>query len=73
VTTVVGAVAGDDWAVLRRVLHPYLRFTDEQGRTTRGRTKVIALLRMVETLDAPIEVELRDGQVYRWCCPVTLD
>ena len=72
-TTVVGAVAGDDWAVLRRVLHPYLRFTDEQGRTTRGRTKVIALLRMVETLDAPIEVELRDGQVYRWCCPVTLD
>ena len=29
VTTVIGAVAGDEWAVLRRVLHPYLRFTDE--------------------------------------------
>ena len=72
-TTVIGAVAGDEWAVLRRVLHPYLHFTDEHGRTTRGRTKVIALLRMVETLDAPTEVELRDGQVYRWCCPVTPD
>jgi len=71
VTTVIGAVAGDEWAVLRRVLHPYLHFTDEHGRTTRGRTKVIALLRMVETLDPPIEVELRDGQVYRWCCPTT--
>ena len=70
-TTVIGAVAGDEWAVLRRVLHPYLHFTDEHGRTTRGRTKVIALLRMVETLDPPIEVELRDGQVYRWCCPTT--
>ena len=72
-TTVIGAVAGDEWAVLRRVLHPYLHFTDEHGRTTRGRAKVIALLRMVETLDAPTEVELRDGQVYRWCCPVTPD
>jgi len=71
VTTVIGAVAGDEWAVLRRVLHPYLHFTDEAGRTTRGRTKVIALLRTVETLDPPTEVELRDGQVYRWCCPTT--
>ena len=70
-TTVIGAVAGDEWAVLRRVLHPYLHFTDEAGRTTRGRTKVIALLRMVETLDPPTEVELREGQVYRWCCPTT--
>ena len=70
-TTVVGAVASDDWAVLRRVLHPYLRFTDERGRTTRGRTKVIALLRMSEVLERPTEVELRDGQVYRWVCPET--
>jgi hypothetical protein len=69
VTTVIGAVAGEEWVVLRRVLHPYLRFTDERGRTTRGRTKVIALLRMSETLERPSEVELRDGQVYRWVCP----
>jgi hypothetical protein len=71
VTTVIGAVAGDDWVVLRRVLHPYLRFTDECGRTTRGRSKVIALLRACETLERPTEVELREGQVYLWCCPVT--
>jgi len=71
ITTVISAVAGDEWVVLRRVLHPYLRFTDERGRTTRGRTKVIALLRMSEVLERPTEVELRDGQVYRWVCPET--
>jgi hypothetical protein len=69
VTTVIGAVAGEEWVVLRRVLHPYLRFTDERGRTTRGRTKVIALLRMTERLETPAEVRLRDGQVYLWVCP----
>ena len=69
VTTVMGAVAGEEWVVLRRVLHPYLRFTDEHGRTTRGRTKVIALLRMTERLETPAEVRLRDGQVYLWVCP----
>lgn len=50
------------------MLHPALRFTDPAGRTTRGRAKVIALLRMVETLDPPAEVELRDGRVYVWTC-----
>jgi hypothetical protein len=65
----MGAVAGEEWVVLRRVLHPYLRFTDERGRTTRGRTKVIALLRMTERLETPAEVRLRDGQVYLWVCP----
>jgi hypothetical protein len=69
VKTVISAVAGDEWVVLRRVLHPYLRFTDERGRTTRGRTKVIALLRMTERLEMPTEVRLRDGQVYLWVCP----
>ena len=69
VTTVIGAVAGEEWVVLRRVLHPYLRFTDEYGRTTRGRTKVIALLRMTERLERPTEVRLRDDQVYLWVCP----
>jgi hypothetical protein len=32
---------------------------------------VIALLRLCDTLDRPTEIELRDWQVYRWCCPVT--
>jgi hypothetical protein len=53
---------------LRRVVHPYLRFTDEHGRTTRGRTKVIAVLRMTERLETPEEVRLRGGQVYLRVC-----
>jgi hypothetical protein len=72
VTTVIRAVAGDDWVVLRRVLHPYLRFRDEYGRTTRGRTKVISLLRTTERLETPTEIQLRDGQVYLWCCPISV-
>ncbi len=68
VVAVCGAVAGDDWVALRRVLHPALRFTDPGGRSTRGRAKVIALLRMMETLDRPAVVELRDGRVYVWEC-----
>jgi hypothetical protein len=69
VGTVCGAVAGDDWVALRRVLHPAVRFTDPQRRTTRGRTKVIALLRALESLDEPDVVELRDGRVGVWTCP----
>jgi limonene-1,2-epoxide hydrolase len=68
VTAVCGAVAGDDWVALRRVLHPAVRFTDPQRRTTRGRTKVIALLRTLESLDEPDVVELRDGRVGVWTC-----
>jgi hypothetical protein len=40
-------------------------YTDQRTRA------VIALLRMCETLDRPREVELREGQVYVWCCPTT--
>jgi hypothetical protein len=68
VDAVCGAVAGNDWLALRRVLHPYLRFTDDRGRTTRGRLKVTALIREIEVLDPPEDIELRDGQVYRWIC-----
>ena len=68
VTTVIGVLAGKEWVVLRRVLHPDLRSTDEHGRTTRGRTKVIALLRMTERLETPEEVRLRGGQVYLRVC-----
>jgi hypothetical protein len=68
VATVCGAVAGDDWVALHRVLHPAVRFTDPQGRTTRSRTKVIAVLRALERLDEPDLVELRDGRVGVWTC-----
>jgi hypothetical protein len=61
---VIGAVASEEWVVLRRVVHPYLRLTDEHGRTTHGRTEAIALLRMTERLETRAEVRPRDGQVY---------
>ena len=68
VAAVCGAVAGDDWVALRRVLHPAVRFTDPQRRTTRGRTKVIAVLRTLDSLDEPDLVELREGRVGVWTC-----
>jgi hypothetical protein len=68
VDAVCGAVAGNDWLALRRVLHPYLHFTDDRGRTTRGRLKVIALMREIEVLSPPDDIELREGRVYRWIC-----
>ena len=49
----------------RLALHPYVHWTDAGGVTTRGRTKVLALL-AGRALLRPAAVELRDGQVYRW-------
>lgn len=69
VRAVCGAVAVNDWLALRRVLHPYLHFTDERGRTTGGRLKVIAPMREIDVLGPPVDIELRDGQVYRWRVP----
>lgn len=58
------AAAGDDEA-LRLALHPYLHWT-QNGVTVRGRKRVLAHL-AAHPLDAePVEVEVRDGQVYRW-------
>jgi hypothetical protein len=49
---------------LRPLLHPYLHFDD--GRVSiRGRTKVLDHLRE-NGAKPPVEVEVRDGQIYRW-------
>lgn len=54
-----------EWGELRPLLHPYLHFAD--GATAlRGRSNVLAHLRDVPTPRPPREVEIRDGQVYRW-------
>jgi uncharacterized protein YndB with AHSA1/START domain len=66
VTAVRAAVLAGERDALRLLLHPYLHWTDANGRTTRGRTKVLSLLADGELLDAPSRCELRDGQVYRW-------
>ena len=59
------AMDAGDWAEVRPLLHPYLRWTDG-AVSLRGRTVVLDHLRNRPTPRPPREVEVRDGQVYRW-------
>lgn len=59
------AMDAGEWGELRPLLHPYLHWHD-RGGTFRGRTRVLAHLHDVPTPRPPSEVEVRDGQVYRW-------
>ncbi|AXK88652.1 nuclear transport factor 2 family protein [Nocardia farcinica] len=68
VADVLDALTRGDYAALRPMLHPYLRWTDN-GETIRGRTKVLAHLAANPTDEPPVAVELRDGQIYRWTVP----
>jgi hypothetical protein len=60
------AMLENDWDGLRLLLHPYLHWTMPDGTRLRGRTKIMERLRTGASPAAPIEVELRDGQIYRW-------
>jgi Domain of unknown function (DUF4440) len=60
------AIAHGDGEALRLLLHPYLRWTREDGTVLRGRRNVLAMLEGHDHPDPPSDVELRDGQVYRW-------
>ncbi|UGT41337.1 nuclear transport factor 2 family protein [Nocardia yamanashiensis] len=64
VTAVMHAVESGDWARFAQLVHPYVHWT-EDGVTTRGRTRVMALL-SGRGVKPAATVELRDGQVYRW-------
>ncbi|GLZ32355.1 hypothetical protein Lesp02_45430 [Lentzea sp. NBRC 105346] len=64
-SVVAEAVAAHDEVTLKRVLHPYLHWTDGPLRL-RGRNNVLAHLRALSHLDPPASVEVRDGQIYRW-------
>ncbi|MET0839063.1 MAG: hypothetical protein ABWY19_09805 [Marmoricola sp.] len=59
------AMDAGEWHELRPLLHPYLHWQDRHGEL-RGRSNVLAHLRDVPTPKPPAEVEIRDGQVYRW-------
>ncbi len=59
------AMDAGEWAALRPLLHPYLRWVDG-GVSLRGPTTELAHLRDRPTPRPPREVEVRDGQVYRW-------
>jgi hypothetical protein len=58
-------VEKQQWHDVRPLLHPYLRFEDGDV-SLRGRTKVMDHLRGHPTPKPPTDVEVRDGQVYRW-------
>jgi hypothetical protein len=53
------------WHDVRPLLHPYLHF-DDGDLSLRGRNQLLEHLRGHPTPKPPTDVEVRDGQVYRW-------
>ena len=60
------ATARGDGEALRLLLHPYLHWTLPDGTVLRGRRTVLAMLETTDPPALPPDVELRDGQIYRW-------
>ncbi|HCB02823.1 MAG TPA: hypothetical protein DEQ43_00900 [Nocardioides bacterium] len=59
------AIDAQEWGELRPLLHPYLHWRDGE-LALRGRTNVLRHLQQVPTPKPATEVEVRDGQIYRW-------
>lgn len=59
------AMDSGEWADLGPLLHPSVRFTDGDV-DLRGRARLLAHLSEHPTPRPPTQVEVRDGQVYRW-------
>jgi hypothetical protein len=59
------ALDAGEWGELRPLLHPCLHWRDGPV-TLRGRSKVLAHLQSHPTPRPPRQVEIRDGQIYRW-------
>ncbi len=53
-----------EYGELRPLLHPYVHFSDG-AVSLRGRSQVLAWFRE-HRVKPPTEVEVRDGQIYRW-------
>jgi hypothetical protein len=66
VRNVLAAIHDEDWDGLKRLLHPYLHWTDAAGEQIRGRRRVLARLAETRPAGPPSSCELRDGQIYRW-------
>ena len=54
-----------EWHDVRPLLHPYVHF-DDRDVSLRGRNQLLEHLQGHPTPKPPTEVEIRDGQVYRW-------
>ncbi|WP_432479612.1 MmcQ/YjbR family DNA-binding protein [Nocardioides sp. GXQ0305] len=59
------AIDAGEWGELRPLLHPHLHWTDRDVHL-RGRSRVLEHLRAHPRARPPAQVEVRDGQVYRW-------
>jgi hypothetical protein len=59
------AMDAGEWGELRPLLHPYLHWADADV-SLRGRSNVLEHLQSHPTPRPPREVEIRDGQIYRW-------
>ncbi len=59
------AMDAAEWGELRPLLHPHVHWQD-RALGLRGRTQVLQHLQSHPTPRPPREVEVRDGQVYRW-------
>jgi hypothetical protein len=59
------AMDAGEWGELRPLLHPYLHWTDGDV-ALRGRSNLLKHLQSHPTPKPPREVEVRDGQIYRW-------
>ena len=68
VEEVLDALDRRDAGAVRLLLHPYLHWT-EDGRTVRGRNRVLERLTAGPVPAPPASYELRDGQIYRWIAP----
>jgi hypothetical protein len=64
-----GFLDAGEYGELRPLLHPYLHFEDG-AVSLRGRTKVLDHLR-AHGARPPTDVEVRDGQIFRWTRRVT--
>jgi hypothetical protein len=58
-------VEKQEWHDVRPLLHPHLHFADGDV-SLRGRNQVLDHLRDHPTPKPPTDVEIRDGQIYRW-------
>ena len=65
VRAVLDSVGRADWERVRLLLHPYLHWR-EPGVALRGRRNVLERLAAGPAPEPPDEIELRDGQIYRW-------
>ena len=67
VRAVLDGLAQGDWERVRLLLHPYLHW-HEPGVVLRGRQNVLSRLATGPMPEPPDEIEVRDGQIYRWTC-----